>query len=138
MYHTIEEAVKALKNGETTSEKLVQESIDTFETDKKSEKPLNAFLEIYANAIECAKEADAKIPREQHSRRFVRGEAASRSSFCEQGQHFGSGTASHLLFKNPCRLPRSIQRYSNQPPHQRRCDSARTLQPGRIRNGFFN
>ncbi len=61
MYHTIEEAVKALKNGETTSEKLVQESIDTFETDKKSEKPLNAFLEIYANAIECAKEADAKI-----------------------------------------------------------------------------
>ncbi|MBR4630279.1 MAG: Asp-tRNA(Asn)/Glu-tRNA(Gln) amidotransferase subunit GatA [Treponema sp.] len=61
MYHTIEEAVKALKNGETTSEKLVQESIDTFEADKKSEKPLNAFLEIYANAIECAKEADAKI-----------------------------------------------------------------------------
>ena len=61
MYHTIEEAVKALKNGETTSEKLVQESIDTFEADKKSDRPLNAFLEIYANAVECAKEADAKI-----------------------------------------------------------------------------
>ena len=61
MYYTIEETIKALKEGKTTSVELVQKSIDTFEADKKSEKPLNAFLEIYGNAIELAKEADAKI-----------------------------------------------------------------------------
>lgn len=61
MYYTIEETIKALKEGKTTSVELVQNSIDTFEADKKSEKPLNAFLEIYGNAIELAKEADAKI-----------------------------------------------------------------------------
>lgn len=61
MYYTIEEIIKALKEGKTTSVELVQNSIDTFEADKKSEKPLNAFLEIYGNAIELAKEADAKI-----------------------------------------------------------------------------
>ena len=61
MFYTIEETIKALKEGKTTSVELVQNSIDTFEADKKSEKPLNAFLEIYGNAIELAKEADAKI-----------------------------------------------------------------------------
>ena len=61
MYYTIEETIKALKEGKTTSVELVQNSIDTFEADKKSEKPLNAFLEIYGNAVELAKEADAKI-----------------------------------------------------------------------------
>ena len=61
MYYTIEETIKALKEGKTTSVELVQKSIDTFEADKKSEKPLNAFLEIYGNAVELAKEADAKI-----------------------------------------------------------------------------
>ena len=63
MYHTIEETVNALKSGETTSEKLVQESIDTFEADKKSEKPLNAFLEIYDDVPLLAKAADEKIAR---------------------------------------------------------------------------
>lgn len=61
MFYTIEETIKALKEGKTTSVELVQNSIDTFEADKKSEKPLNAFLEIYGNAVELAKEADAKI-----------------------------------------------------------------------------
>ncbi|WP_407429071.1 Asp-tRNA(Asn)/Glu-tRNA(Gln) amidotransferase subunit GatA [Treponema sp.] len=61
MYYTIKETVAALKSGETTSEKLVQSSIETFTADQKSEKPLNAFLEIYGDAIECAKKADAEI-----------------------------------------------------------------------------
>ena len=61
MYYTIKETVAALKSGETTSEKLVQQSIDTFTADQKSSKPLNAFLEIYEDAIELAKAADAEI-----------------------------------------------------------------------------
>ena len=61
MYYTIKETVAALKSGETTSEKLVQQSIDTFTADQKSEKPLNAFLEIYDDALETAKAADAEI-----------------------------------------------------------------------------
>ncbi len=61
MYYTIKETVAALKSGETTSEKLVQQSIDTFENDKKSQKPLNAFLEIYDDVLELAKKADEEI-----------------------------------------------------------------------------
>ena len=61
MYYTIKETVAALKSGETTSEKLVRSSIDTFTADQKSEKPLNAFLEIYDDALEAAKAADAEI-----------------------------------------------------------------------------
>ena len=54
MYYTIKETVAALKSGETTSEKLVQQSIDTFTADQKSEKPLNAFLEIYVAPVHRA------------------------------------------------------------------------------------
>ena len=61
MYYTIKETINALKSGETTSEKLVQSSIDTFTADQKSEKPLNAFLEIYEDALEAARAADAEI-----------------------------------------------------------------------------
>lgn len=61
MYYTIKETVAALKSGEITSEKLVQASIDTFTADQKSEKPLNAFLEIYDDALDAAKAADAEI-----------------------------------------------------------------------------
>jgi aspartyl-tRNA(Asn)/glutamyl-tRNA(Gln) amidotransferase subunit A len=61
MFYTIEETVAALKAGKTTSVELVQESINTFEKDKTSEKPLNAFLEIYEDAVELAKAADEKI-----------------------------------------------------------------------------
>ncbi|WP_296328820.1 Asp-tRNA(Asn)/Glu-tRNA(Gln) amidotransferase subunit GatA [uncultured Treponema sp.] len=61
MYYTIKDTVAALKSGETTSEKLVRSSIDTFEKDQKSEKPLNAFLEIYEDALELAKSADSEI-----------------------------------------------------------------------------
>lgn len=61
MFYTIEETVKALKSGETTSVALVKASVDTFENDKKSEKPLNAFLEIYDDVVEKANAADAEI-----------------------------------------------------------------------------
>ena len=58
---TIKEAVAALKSGAITSEKLVQDSIDTFEADKKSSLPLNAFIEMYDDALELAKAADKEI-----------------------------------------------------------------------------
>ncbi len=61
MYYTIKETVAALKSGQTSSEKLVQESIDTFTADQKSDKALNAFLEIYEDAISLAKAADEEI-----------------------------------------------------------------------------
>ena len=61
MYSTIKETVSALKSGEVTSEKLVQESIETFESDKKSEKTLNAFLEMYDDALTLAMAADEEI-----------------------------------------------------------------------------
>ena len=58
---TIKEAVAALKSGAVTSEKLVQDSIHTFENDKNSPLPLNAFIEMYDDAINLAKEADGTI-----------------------------------------------------------------------------
>ena len=63
MYYTIKETVDALKSGAVTSRKLVQSAIDTFESDKKSDKPLNAFLEIYDDVLELADEADKKIEK---------------------------------------------------------------------------
>lgn len=61
MYYTIKETVAALKSGATTSEQLVQSSIDTFTADQTGEKPLNAFLEIYDDALVLAKTADEEI-----------------------------------------------------------------------------
>ena len=61
MYTTIEQTVSALKSGETTSLELVKKSIETFEADKKSEKPLNAFLEMYESAIGKAEVCDKEI-----------------------------------------------------------------------------
>ena len=67
MFYTIEETVKALKSGETTSAALVKASVGTFENDKKSEKPLNAFLEIYDDVVEKANAADAEIAEARKS-----------------------------------------------------------------------
>ena len=58
---TISEVVSALKAGKITSEQLVQKSIDTFEADKKTSLPLNAFLEMYDDALTLAKKADEEI-----------------------------------------------------------------------------
>lgn len=60
---TIEQAVEALKSGKTTSLELVQKSIDTFEADKKSALPLNAFIEMYDDAQTLAKAADEEISK---------------------------------------------------------------------------
>ncbi len=61
MFCTIQETVDALRSGAVTSEALVRESADTFAADQKSPKPLNAFLEIYDDAIARAQAADAEI-----------------------------------------------------------------------------
>lgn len=61
MYYTIKETVAALKNGDTTSERLVRDSIETFAADQKSDRPLNAFLEIYDDAVSLAMAADCEI-----------------------------------------------------------------------------
>ena len=61
MNYTIKEIQKALMSGEITSVELVKKSIETFESDKKSSQPLNAFLEIYADAVSKAEEADKLI-----------------------------------------------------------------------------
>ncbi|MCR5763941.1 MAG: Asp-tRNA(Asn)/Glu-tRNA(Gln) amidotransferase subunit GatA [Treponema sp.] len=58
---TIKEAVAALKSGAVTSKSLVEKSFTTFESDKKSELPLNAFIEMYDDAIALAESADKEI-----------------------------------------------------------------------------
>lgn len=58
---TINETIENLKTGKTTSVSLVKSSIDTFEEDKKSALPLNAFLEMYDDAVAKAEKADAEI-----------------------------------------------------------------------------
>ncbi|HAO31312.1 MAG TPA: Asp-tRNA(Asn)/Glu-tRNA(Gln) amidotransferase GatCAB subunit A, partial [Treponema sp.] len=61
MFYTIEEAVSALKDGSVTSHELVKNSIDTFEKDKSSAVPLNAFIEMYDDALSLADAADKEI-----------------------------------------------------------------------------
>ena len=61
MFYTIDETRKALKAGTVTSAQLVQESIDTFNKDKSAAIPLNAFIEMYDDAIVMAQAADKEI-----------------------------------------------------------------------------
>ncbi len=63
MTYTIKDTVEELKAGKVTSAQLVQNSIDAFEADKKSELPLNAFLEIYDDVLDLAKKADEEISK---------------------------------------------------------------------------
>lgn len=58
---TIKETIAALKAGTTTSAALVKKSMDVFEADQKSALPLNAFLEIYDDALSLAAKADEEI-----------------------------------------------------------------------------
>lgn len=58
---TISGTIAALKAGTVTSRALVQESIDTFEADRTSALPLNAFLEIYDDALALADAVDKEI-----------------------------------------------------------------------------
>ncbi|MCH5294904.1 MAG: Asp-tRNA(Asn)/Glu-tRNA(Gln) amidotransferase subunit GatA [Treponema sp.] len=59
--YTICEAISALKDGRTTSRELVKKSMDTFEADRNSELPLNAFIEMYDDALSLADAADKEI-----------------------------------------------------------------------------
>lgn len=61
MENTIKEVRELLKSGKTTSVELVKKSIETFEEDKKSDNPLNAFLELYEDALTKAEIADKEI-----------------------------------------------------------------------------
>lgn len=60
---TISETIENLKSGKITSLDLVLNSVNTFEEDKKSALPLNAFLEMYDDAADKAKECDAQISK---------------------------------------------------------------------------
>ncbi|MCR4743316.1 MAG: Asp-tRNA(Asn)/Glu-tRNA(Gln) amidotransferase subunit GatA [Treponema sp.] len=61
MYYTIKETREALKSGKTSSLQLVKDSIDTFNKDKSAPIPLNAFIEMYDDALKNAEAADKEI-----------------------------------------------------------------------------
>ena len=68
---TIQGVRDALAAGATTSQKLVEETRAVFDADSQSELPLNAFLEIYDDAILRAQESD-----ELRAQAAAEGEAA--------------------------------------------------------------
>ena len=61
MFYTIKETRDALKSGKITSKELVENSINTFEKDKSAPIPLNAFIEMYDDAVSKAEAADTEI-----------------------------------------------------------------------------
>ena len=61
MYYTINETRDALKKGETTSLELVKNAVETFNKDKSAAIPLNAFIEMYDDAVAKAEAADKEI-----------------------------------------------------------------------------
>ena len=67
MYYTIIETRDALKKGEVTSARLVKDSIETFEKDKSAAIPLNAFIEMYDDAVAKAEAADKEIEAARES-----------------------------------------------------------------------
>lgn len=67
MYYTIKDTRNALKSGEITSEQLVREAVETFNKDKSAQIPLNAFIEMYEDAVTKALEADKEISQARAS-----------------------------------------------------------------------
>ncbi|MGI5173788.1 Asp-tRNA(Asn)/Glu-tRNA(Gln) amidotransferase subunit GatA [Treponema sp. OMZ 840] len=61
--YTVLSALQALENKTYTCEELVAKSIDCFEQDLKTDAPLNAFLEIYADALVQARRCDEERDR---------------------------------------------------------------------------
>ena len=61
MLYTIKETREALLSGKTTSVQLVKEARDTFEKDKSAAIPLNAFIEMFDDAVVKAEAADKEI-----------------------------------------------------------------------------
>lgn len=68
MKYTINDMLKALKDGSETSVQLVKKSIETFENDKNSSLPLNAFLEMYSDAIAKAEAVDSEIAKARENK----------------------------------------------------------------------
>lgn len=60
---TIAQIRQAFVTGNLTSKEVVQNSIDVFNADKNSDMPLNAFLEMYDDAVKLAEEADNLIAK---------------------------------------------------------------------------
>ena len=61
MFYTINETRDALKKGETSSVELVKNAVETFNKDKSAAIPLNAFIEMYDDAVTKAEAADKEI-----------------------------------------------------------------------------
>ena len=61
MFYTIKETREALKAGKITSKELVEGSVKTFETDKSAKIPLNAFIEMFEDAVTKAEACDKEI-----------------------------------------------------------------------------
>lgn len=59
--HTIQGVKEALISGKVTSQELVQNTVSVFEKDKNSSLPLNAFLEIFSDALTLAAACDEEI-----------------------------------------------------------------------------
>lgn len=59
--YTIQDLIKSLKDGNVTSASLTSDIIDAFQKDSKSTLPLNAFLEMYQDALSLAQQADSQI-----------------------------------------------------------------------------
>ena len=55
---SIQEVLEGFSSGKFTCKELVKQTIDTYESDKNSEIPLNAFLEMYDDSLSLAEKAD--------------------------------------------------------------------------------
>lgn len=70
MFYTIKETREALKKGEITSVQLINESLNTFERDKSAQIPLNAFIEIFDDAVLKAQSADKEIQNAREQKKL--------------------------------------------------------------------
>lgn len=70
MTNLIADIQAKLKSGETTSEALVSKIIDSVDKDNKAKTPLNAYLEIYPDALKKAREADELIEKSRKEGRL--------------------------------------------------------------------
>lgn len=79
MAFSIKETLDELLSGKVTSAALVKNSIESFNKDKESEKPLNAFMEMYDDAVLKAENADKEIAEAK-----AKGDAALKELFTKK------------------------------------------------------